>query len=152
MSMIISREEARGVLECISPTLARSIIAISIADVRTSRDLAKALNMSIRNAQRVINTLESIKAIEVINYGKQKIIVSLNKHFEEEVLESIRALIPLAVDGLGLPVLKIDGYYREIVLVLLEILGINGRSKDSFFNTVRRLLKEGLREGQYLIG
>jgi DNA-binding transcriptional regulator YhcF (GntR family) len=69
---------------CISPALVRNIVAISIAGVGTRRELAKALNISIGNAQRVINTLESIGAIKVVRYGKQKIIASLNKKYFDE--------------------------------------------------------------------
>jgi len=145
MNTITSREEARSVLECISPTLARSIVAISIADVRTSRDLAKALNMSIRNAQRVINTLESIKAVKVVRYGKQKIVVSLNKYFEKEVLESIGALLPLIINSLKIPPLKASDYYREITLQLVRVLGINAKPKDSVFSMVKNLLSNKLK-------
>ena len=92
MGGITSREEARVVLECISPTLVRGVVAIAVADVKTSRDLANALNMSLRNAQRVIRSLESIKAVKVVRYGKKKIIVSLNKYFEKEVLEFLKKI------------------------------------------------------------
>jgi len=88
MGGITSREEARVVLECISPTLVRGVVAIAVADVKTSRDLANALNMSLRNAQRVITALESIKAVKVVRYGKKKIIVSPNKYFEKEITSS----------------------------------------------------------------
>ena len=113
---IVNREEARNILECISPTLARSIVSMAIANIRTSRELAKALNMSIRNAQRVINTLKSIKAIKIVRYGKQKIIVGLNKHFEKEVLESIEALLPLIINSLKIPPLRVSDYYKEVTL------------------------------------
>ena len=89
---ITSREEARNVLECLSPTLVRSVVAIAVSDIRTSRDLAEALGMSVRNAQKVTNALESIKAVKVVKYGEQKIVVSLNGYFEKEVLEFLEKI------------------------------------------------------------
>ena len=145
MGGITSREEARVVLECISPTLVRGVVAIAVADVKTSRDLANALNMSLRNAQRVITALESIKAVKVVRYGKKKIIVSLNKYFKKEVLESIGALLPLIIDSLKIPPLKAPDHYREAALQLVRVLGINARPKDPIFSMVRTLLSKELR-------
>jgi len=140
-----SREEARNVLECLSPTLVRSVVAIAVSDIRTSRDLAEALGMSVRNAQRVTNALESIKAVKVVKYGKQKIIISLNKYFEKEVLESIGALLPLIIDSLKIPPLKAPDHYKEVTLQLVRVLGIYARPKDPIFSMVRTLLSKELR-------
>ena len=145
MGGVVSREEARVVLECISPTLVRGIVSIVVADVKTSKDLAKALNMSLRNAQRVVNALESIKAVKVVRYGKQKIVVSLNKYFEKEVMDSIGALLPLIIDSLKIPPLKASDHYQEATLQLIKILGINAKPKDSFFDMVKDLLSNELR-------
>ena len=145
MNSVASREEARNVLECLSPTLRRAIAVIAMTDIRTSRDLAKALSMSVRNAQRVINTLESIRAIKVVRYGKQKIIASLNKYFEKEVLESIGALLPLIINSLKIPPLKASDYYREVTLQLVRVLGINAKPKDSVFSMVKNLLSNELK-------
>ena len=142
---ITSREEARNVLECLSPTLVRSVVAIAVSDIRTSRDLAEALDMSVRNAQRVINALESIKAVKVIRYGRQKIVVSLNRYFEKEVLESIEALLPLIINSLKIPPLKVSDYYQEVTLQLVKVLGINAKPRDSLYSMVKDLLSNELR-------
>jgi len=142
---IVNREEARSILECISLTLARSIVSMAIAHIRTSRELAKALNMSIRSAQRLIDTLESIKAIKVVRYGKQKIIDSLNKHFEKEVLRSIVSLLPLIIDSLRIPPLKAPDRYREVTLQLIRALGINARPKGSVVRIVKTQLSNELK-------
>ena len=47
---IVSREEVRNILDCVSPTLAGSIVSIALANIRTSREQVKALNMGMRNA------------------------------------------------------------------------------------------------------
>jgi len=141
---ITSREEARNVLECLSPPLARSIVAIAICDIKTSKELARALGMSVRNAQRMINTLESIKAIKVIKYGKQKIIASLNPYYEKEVVESIKTLVPIVIDSLRLPALKLDKYHREIVTTLVRVLGIRGKPKDNISRIVLNIVRNGL--------
>jgi len=129
MSRIISREEAGRVLGCLSPTLRKAIVAIAICDVKTSKELARALDMSIRNAQRVLAVLEKIKAVKIINYGRQKIIASLNPYYEKEVVESIKTLVPIVIDNLRLPALKLDKYHREIATTLVRVLGIRGKPR-----------------------
>jgi len=140
----MSREEARNVLGCLSITLCRAIVAIAICDIKTSKELARALGMSVRNAQRLLATLEKVKAIKVVNYGKQKIIISLNQHYEKEVLESIKTLLPLVIDHMRLPALKTPDYYREITVALTRVLGISSKPKDSMFNMVKRILQNSL--------
>lgn len=142
MGKVESKDEARNVLECLSPTLCRAIVAIAICDIRTSKDLAKVLGMSVRNAQRVLVTLEKVKAVKIVNYGKQKIICSLNQHYEREVLESVKLLLPLITKHY--PALKITEYYREITIELARMLGLNSKPKDSIFNMVKRILSNGL--------
>ena len=109
---VVSRKEARNVLECISPTLVRSIVAIAICDIKTSKELARALDMSIRNAQRVLTVLERIKAVKIINYGRQKIIASLNPYYEKEVVESIKTLVPIVIDSLRFLFFKFSGFLK----------------------------------------
>ena len=143
---ITSREEARNVLECLSTSLIRAMVSIAITNVRTSRDLANALGMSIRNSQRIINVLKSIKAIKVITYGRQKLIIGLNPYFEKEVTESIKALVPILVDTMRLPIQGRDRHYREVVATLTRILGINGKPKEGIFKIVRDLIEGDLNE------
>jgi len=122
------------------------MVSIAITNVRTSRDLANALGMSIRNSQRIINVLKSIKAIKVITYGRQKLIIGLNPYFEKEVTESIKALVPILVDTMRLPIQGRDRHYREVVATLTRILGINGKPKEGIFKIVRDLIEGDLNE------
>jgi len=146
MNTITSRGEARNILECLSSTLIKAIVSIAIADVKTSRDLAKALNISIRNAQRVLAILEKLKVVKTVVYGRQKIIVSLNKYFEEEVIKAIEALVPVVISSLRVPALKIHEHYREIALAITKALGVDANPKNTFVNAVKRLLEKGLEQ------
>mgnify|MGYP000397906770 CR=1 FL=1 len=141
LSRIISREEAGRVLECLSPTLRKAIVAIAICDVKTSKELARALGMSIWNAQRVLAVLERIKAVKIINYGKRKIIVSLNPYYEKEVVESIKTLVPIVIDSLRFSALKLDKYHREIVTALVRVLGSKPSQEWSREETITSLAK-----------
>jgi len=141
---ITSREEARNVLECLNTSLIKAVVSIAIVDIRTSRDLAKALSMSLRNAQRIVNILESIKAVKVINYGRQKIIISLNPYFEKEVIESLKALVPILVDTMRLPIQSRDKHHREVAATLARVLGINGKPKKGISKIVRDLIESDL--------
>lgn len=57
MSKVVNRKEVRNVLKCISSTLARSTVIIAVYDTKISKELARALNISTRNAQRVLTAL-----------------------------------------------------------------------------------------------
>lgn len=140
----VSREEARNVLECLSPTLVRAVIAMAITDTKTSKDLADVLGMSVRNAQRLISSLESLRVVKVIRYGKLKIIASLSSCFEREVIEGLKTLVPLVADTMRVPPMRADRYCEEVAIALTRILGIRSRPRDSFINIVRDVLRNGL--------
>jgi len=122
---VVSKEEAKRVLDHLSVTLVRALTAIAIGDVKCSRELANAMNISLRNSQRIISILEQMRLIKTLRYGKTKIILSVNKYVEMEILEGVKRLVPYVVDELRLDIHKLDKFVPIIAKRIAERLGLS---------------------------
>lgn len=125
MGKIASVDEGRRVLDCLSPSLVKALIVIAISDIKYSKDLAEAINTSHRNAQRIISLLERMGLIKTLRYGRTKIVLSINKYVEMEVLEGIKRLVPYVVDELRLDIHRLDKFVSIIAKRVAERLGLS---------------------------
>jgi len=125
MGKIASVDEGRRVLDCLSPSLIKTLVAITMGDIKVSKDLAEAVGISLRNAQRIISLLEQMGLIKTMRYGRSKIILSINKYVEKEIIEGIEKLVPYVIDELRIDLSKPDRSAHVIARRIVENLGIN---------------------------
>jgi len=122
---VVSREEARRVLDHLGVTLVRALVAIAIGDVKCSKELANAMNISLRNSQRIVSVLEQMQLIKTLRYGRTKIILSVNKYVEMEILEGIKKFVSHVVDELRLNIHKLDRFVPIVAERIAERLGLS---------------------------
>jgi len=137
---VSNSEEARKLLDCLSLSLIRAIVAIAISDIKSSKDLSKAISTSVRNAQRIITSLEHLGVIKTITYGRKKVILSINKYVKAEVVKVIELLVPYIIDVINIPLFKLEEYTREILSTLMKILGLNIELNNNSVSLVKNVI------------
>jgi len=161
--------EARRLLNNLSSSLVRALIALVLYDISDSKKLAYYLDISRRNSRRIISILNRLKVIRTLSYGRKTLILSVDKYIENEILGGIQVLVPYIIDRLGIPITKLnDKYVLEVTRDLIKILGFDiisskvlllvkreftrrDLSKRVLPDWLRRILKEKLEHGNGIL-
>ena len=148
MSKVASLDEARRLLNNLHPTLLRALVILSVGNgIDSSTKLSRCLNVSKRNARRIISILEKLSLAKTISYRRKKLILSINKYVEKEIWKSIKLLVPYIIDELRLPYSQINDASIDLISKkLLARLGVDVAPSYRLAILIKRVTSEGLQK------
>jgi len=138
---IKSREEVRRLLENIHPSTTRATIATVACEISDARDLAKVLKYSYRNAVRLVKVMEELNVVKTVNYGRKKIILSVDSKVESEVLEGLKPLLGRLAESLKLEK-RLDE--QNLLKRFCNVLELNGdaRPRATFAGVIKEIVQK----------